>query len=150
MAIAAALGLVTGAWPVLVERGRASFLVAYIRVLLGFVTGVAVVLMLYTVWVPREIVVFQPGTFPSGTASREVVVGYVLSEDNGWITMLTSGAHRILRYPDAKVTTQIVCETLPGSFWQEVTNASSLWDNVIESLMQGLHPVTIATCPYQV
>jgi hypothetical protein len=119
-------------------------------VLLGFVTGVAVVLMLYTVWVPREIVVFQPGTFPSGTASREVVVGYVLSEDNGWITMLTSGAHRILRYPDAKVTTQIVCETLPGSFWQEVTNASSLWDNVIESLMQGLHPVTIATCPYQV
>jgi len=143
LAVAVALGLVTGAQPVPVESWRAGFVVTQIRTLLGLTAGVAVVLMLYTVWVPREIVAFQPGTVPAGHVSRGEVVGYVLSEDNGWITMLTSGTHRIIRLPDAKVTAQSVCETQPIS-------GSTLWDNVTESLTNALHPATLPMCPNQV
>jgi hypothetical protein len=40
----------------------------------------AVILSLYTVWVPHEKVNFLPGTLPYNKT-----FSYVLSEDNGWI-----------------------------------------------------------------
>jgi hypothetical protein len=109
------------------------------------VTGlavVAVILNLYTVWVPHEIVYFRPNTLKT-----EPQVGYVLSEDNGWITMLTSGPHQIVRYPDAKVITQMVCERAPrpNDFWSEVKDSATLWDE-ITAHASGLHPAVNQNC----
>ena len=89
--------------------------------------AVAVIFNLYTVWVPHEIVYF-----PRSTVKTEPQVGYVLSEDNGWITMLTSGTRQIVRYPDAKVITQRLCERNPrlDDFWSEVKESATLWDEV--------------------
>jgi hypothetical protein len=113
-----------------------------LSVLVTVLAAVAVILNLYTVWVPHEIVHFPPSTLKS-----EPQVGYVLSEDNGWITMLTSGPHQIVRYPDAKVVTQMVCERHPrrGDFWSEVRDGATLWDEVTAH-EPDLHPAVNKDC----
>jgi hypothetical protein len=60
--------------------------------------------------------------------------------------MLTSGAHRIVRYPDAKVTAQMVCEKS-----SELTDAPTLWDTVtgLNSVVKSvLHPAAPGPCPH--
>jgi hypothetical protein len=114
-------------------------------VLFGSLAVVAVILSLYTVWVPHEIVTFRPGTLPHGS---RVEIGYVLSEDNGWITMLTSGTRQIVRYPDAEVMTQTVCERHPrrSDIWSEAKVGATLWDEVTYG--SYLHPGVNYNCAY--
>jgi len=98
---------------------------------------------LYAVWLPHEIVTFTPGTLPRG-ATQEL--GYVLSEDNGWITMLVTDhvqKHTIIRVPDAKVTTQVVCEREPNS---GIFEAHTLW-RVVTRASPTLRPSPNTTCP---
>jgi hypothetical protein len=98
------------------------------------------------VWVPHEVVYFRPRTLPSNTVPRTGQVGYVLSEGNGWITILTSGAHRIVHYPDAKVTAQMVCEKS-----SELTDAPTPWEwvtRLIPIVKPVLHPAASRPCPY--
>jgi len=109
----------------------------------------AVILSLYTVWVPHEKVHFEPGVLPPKVSPPNVQVGYVLSEDNGWITMLTTGMHQIVRYPDADVITQVVCER-QASFshpWSEVKVGATVWD-AATSWAHFLHPAINPPCPY--
>lgn len=139
LVFAVGIGLVIA----LLKTGRVPKPAAWL--LSALVTGlaaVAVILNLYTVWVPHEIVHFPPGTL-----KPEPQVGYVLSEDNGWITMLTSGPHQIVRYPDAKVVTQMVCERhpRPGDFWSEVKDGATLWDEVTAH-EPDLHPAYNQDC----
>jgi hypothetical protein len=124
-----------GAWPV--------------YALVAIIAGAAVILSLYTVWVPHETVHFRPHTLPPHTVPKDVQVGYVLSEGNGWITMLTSGAHQIVRYPDADVITQVVCERhpKPDHIISEFREGATLWDEVTSD-MHFLHPAVNQNCPY--
>jgi hypothetical protein len=142
LALACVIGLAIALMPTLRARGLAAGLV---RVLLASAAVLAVIFSLYAVWVPHEVVYFRPGTLPYNTAPRTGQVGYVLSEGNGWITILTSGAHRIVHYPDARVTAQMVCEKS-----SELTDAPTLWDTVtgLNSVVKSvLHPAAPRPCP---
>jgi hypothetical protein len=111
-------------------------------------TLVFVILSLYTVWVPHEVVQFRPGTLPAQTLSYGKQVGYVLSEDNGWITMLTSDTRQIVRYPDANVMTQMVCERRPkpGNIWSQFERGATLWVKATFDASY-LHPTANPNCP---
>lgn len=137
LVLAGAIGLAMA----LRASGRVAWLGAgLVRVLLAFVTLAAVIFSLYAVWVPHEVVNFRPGTEP---ITRQV--GYVLSGDNGWITMLTSQAHQIVHYPDAEVRSQVVCERS-----SILTSQPSLWDLLTEvnsTVKSVLHPAPAGRCP---
>ena len=139
LALALAIGLVIAG----LKAGRVPKPAVWpLRVLVVGLAAVAVIFNLYTVWVPHEMV-----SFASGTVKTEPQVGYVLSEDNGWITMLISGPHQIVRYPDAKVITQTLCERNPrlDDFWSEVKESATLWDEVTGDEL-GLHPAYNPNC----
>jgi hypothetical protein len=110
---------------------------------------VLVILSLYVVWVPHEVVQFRPGTLPAQTLPYGKQVGYVLSEDNGWITMLTSDTRHIVRYPDADVMTQMVCERRPerGDIWSQFGRGATLW---VKATIDApyLHPTANFNCPF--
>jgi len=146
LALAMLIGLVIG---ILQARGVHNLAARLVYAMFTSVAAVAVILNLYTVWVPHEVVHFRPGTLPAHTVPKDAQVGYVLSEDNGWITMLTSGTRRIVRYSDADVTTQRVCERYPqrGDLWSEVREGATLWDEVT-SHAHYLHPALNQNCPY--
>jgi hypothetical protein len=102
-----------------------------------------VIVNLYAVWLPHEIVTFRPGTFPHGVTQQ---VGYVLSEDNGWITMLVTShvqKHTVIRVRDATVLTQTVCERQPitGMF-----DSHTLW-RVVTRANPTLRPSPNTICP---
>jgi hypothetical protein len=147
LALACVIGLAIALMRTLRARERAARLVAgLVRALLASAAVLAVIFSLYAVWVPHEVVYFRPGTLPQNTAPRTEQVGYVLSEGNGWITILTSGAHRIVHYPDARVTAQMVCEKS-----SELTDAPTLWDTVtgLNSVVKSvLHPAAPRPCPH--
>ncbi len=99
-----------------------------------------VIVNLSAVWLPHEIVTFRPSTHLSQQ------VGYVLSEDNGWITILITGRlheHTIIRVLDATVKTQTVCEREPGF---SVFNSHTLW-RVVTKASPNFGPSPNTTCP---
>jgi hypothetical protein len=153
MAGAVGIGLaIGGLWGITRhERARRRRLLIDlpIRLPIGLIATGAVIAMLYTVWVPHEIVGFRPGTIKPPPPKNEVV-GYVLSEDNGWITMLTSGLdkHGIIRYRDASVTSQTICERHSRGGLSDITDAFTLWDEVTEhSFLRAWHPAPNTRCP---
>ena len=106
---AALIGLVIG----LIRTRVARKWMRVVYVLVALCTLPAVIVNLSAVWLPHEMVTFRPGTLPHGGTQE---IGYVLSEDNGWLTMLITGQgqeHTIIRVPDATVKTQTVCERQP-------------------------------------
>ena len=111
--------------------------------------GVAVVVSLYSVWVPHEIVTFRPGTLPGG---RTQEVDYVLSEGTGWTTLLTTGRgaeHAIIRVPDGAVTKQTVCERRPTSDHPTSIffDAGTMWRLII-GVNSYLGATVTKACPY--
>ena len=140
--IGLAIGLTwAGDWP----QPRA---IVYVVAVLG--TLVAVTVNLSAVWLPHEIVTFPAHTLPAG---RTQEVGYVLSEDNGWITMLSTGPgqeHAIIRVPDAAVKTQTICERrpAPGHPWSPIIDAYTLW-RVVTGANSYLSASVNTTCPYE-
>jgi hypothetical protein len=124
--------------------GRALYL------LVALCTLPAVVVNLAAVWLPHEIVTFRPGALPHRETQE---IGYVLSEDNEWITMLTTGQgqeHTIIRVPDAAVRMQTVCERQPvsGKPTSYVIDAHTLW-RVITGTNSILSTSANIGCPYQ-
>ena len=57
--------------------------------------------VLYDVWLPHEAVTLRSG---------RVEVGYVLSENADWISILRSGQRRLVLYRDAQVENRVECE----------------------------------------
>jgi len=136
---AAVIGLVIGVTRAL-DAPKLRTVVYWLAVLfaLPFVT-----VNLSAVWLPHEIVTFRPGTLPKGGTQE---VGYVLSEDNGWITMLITGQvheHTIIRVPDATVKMQTVCEREPIS---DIFDSHTLW-RVVTRASPTLRPSPNTTCP---
>jgi hypothetical protein len=143
---AAVIGLVIG----LVRPRCARKWMPMVYVLVALCTLPAVVVNLAGVWLPHEIVTFRPGTLPHGGTQE---VGYVLSEDSAWITMLITGQgqeHIIIRVPDATVKTQKVCERqpVPGNPTSYVIDAHTLW-RVVTETNSILRTSANTGCPYQ-
>jgi len=143
---AAVTGLVIG----LLRPRVARKWMAVVYVLAALCTLPAVVVNLSAVWLPHEIVTFRPGTLAHG---RTEEVGYVLSEDNGWLTMLITGQgqeHTIIRVPDATVRTQTVCERqpMPGNPASYVIDAHTLW-RVVTGTNSILSTSANTSCPSQ-
>lgn len=143
---AAVIGLVIG----LVRRRGARKWMCVVYVLVALCGLPAVVVNLAAVWLPHEIVTFRPGALPHG---RTQEVGYVLSEDNAWITMLITGQgqeHTIIRVPDDTVKTQTVCERQPihGKPTSYVIDAHTLW-RVITGTNSILSTSANTGCPYE-
>jgi hypothetical protein len=133
---AAVIGLVIG-----VTRALG---VPNLRTVVGWLAALIalpfVIVNLSAVWLPHEIVTFRTSTH----LPREV--GYVLSEDNGWITILITGRlheHTIIRVLDATVKTQTVCEREPGF---SIFNSHTLW-RVATKASPNLGPSPNTTCP---
>lgn len=143
---AAVIGLVIG----LVRPRCARKWMRMVYVLVALCTLPAVVVNLAGVWLPHEIVTFRPGALPHGGTQE---VGYVLSEDSAWITMLITGQgqeHIIIRVPDATVKTQKVCERqpVPGNPTSYVIDAHTLW-RVVTETNSILRTSANTGCPYQ-
>jgi hypothetical protein len=173
MAAAIGIGLVTGTWPGLVQRrppGRrvpASSPAAIARSLRamavgGFRAGITVIAvygvtaMLATVWVPHTIVTFARSPV-QGKPARPLV-GYVLADDpDGWITILTSGEHGIIRYRDSLVKSLTLCERFPRGGWSDIVDARTPWEVIttpsrlepalLRGIMRALHPSANQKCP---
>jgi hypothetical protein len=136
---AVVIGLVIGVTRALgVAKLRTAVYWLAVLAALPFVT-----VNLSAVWLPHEIVTFRPGTLLHGGTQE---VGYVLSEDNGWITMLITGhvyEHTIIRVPDATVKMQIVCEREPIS---DIFDSHTLW-RVVTRASPTLRASPNTTCP---
>lgn len=132
MTISAGLGFLFGLGQrLVVSRMARSFARAALAVVAGSVLLVwavwALIAVLYSVWLPHESVAFTPGPHNYPPAQQ---TGYVLTEDNGWITILTSGSHEIVRYPDGAVKSFMLCQRVPTSAIAYVTEARTLWQEL--------------------
>jgi hypothetical protein len=92
--------------------------------------------LLYAVWLPHE-------TLKLTKPNPQPMVGYVLSDGNGWVSVLRTGVHRIYRFPSQEVLTRDLC--MPRSISMPAmpdwfNNPTSLWNIVLPE--EGLH-----TCP---
>ena len=112
--------------------------------------ALAIVTMLYTLWVPHEIVIMKPAPTGIGLTPNEragYVLGYVLADEpGGWITILTSGSRTIVRFRDATVKSITVCERPPHGGISSIFYASPLWNFGSRSL-HILSPGTYVKCP---
>ncbi len=101
--------------------------------------------MLYSVWLPHESVAFTPGPKNYPPAQK---TGYILTEGDGWITILTSGLHQIVRYPDSAVKSSMLCEHIPSNDLSYLTEARTLWQEL--TLLRPLklvRPAANMRCP---
>jgi hypothetical protein len=136
-------GLVEGHW----AKCWQAKLSAAVVWLMG---ALAAITMLYTLWVPHEIVIMKPAPTGVGLTPNEragYVLGYVLADDpGGWITILTSGNRTIVRFRDATVKSITVCERPPHGGISSIFYASPLWNFGSRSL-HILSPGTYVKCP---
>jgi hypothetical protein len=137
MVSAVVIGLVIGGF----QRTGKTWLrrIAYLAA--AIIGVVAVVAMLYNVWLPHEKLAIA--------GVKEPVVGYVLADDpDGWITILVSGTHGLVWYRDTAVTARTPCEQAPWDLWSQVTDAATLWQEVTKvPVLNRLHPPTESPCP---
>jgi hypothetical protein len=66
----------------------------------GYVTCVTTWRVMYDVWLPHEAITLQSG---------QVVVGYVLSDNGNWISILRTGQRRIVLYQETQVRKRAEC-----------------------------------------
>lgn len=149
MVFAIFLGIIAGsARGALVDPQKKSWRLLIFRLLFGLGATFAVVAMLYTVWLPHEIVTIPAGSTKAGNGST-TQVGYVIADNpSGWITILTSGERQLVTYRDTTVQSLTVCERTPGGdFLSNVFYASPLWNTVTRSLKLQMRPPTYGPCP---
>jgi hypothetical protein len=82
------------------RRGTLLILIPCLVVFL-FITYLTIWRVLYDVWLPHEAVTLRSG---------RVEVGYVLSENADWISILRSGQRRLVLYRDAQVENRVECQ----------------------------------------
>lgn len=136
VAVGLASGLVLRLAPILFERiggGRwLKTMLTYVgRALLALFFLIFILNpVMYSVWLPHELL-----TFTGGTGSE---VGYVLSDSDGWVSQLRSGQRRIYRYPSTDVVGRTLCrggQSLPSTPWVPsfLTSPDSLWKTIYPS-----------------
>jgi hypothetical protein len=92
------------------------------RILLSFLLlasiGLIVHPLLYSVWLPRELLTV-PKLGSTKQMSRQDVAGYVLSDSNGWVSLLQTGQRTITRYRSEEVVARVLCQgqtvPMPGA-----------------------------------
>jgi hypothetical protein len=92
------------------------------RILLSFLLlasiGLIVHPLLYSVWLPHELLTV-PKLGSTKQMSRQDVAGYVLSDGNGWISLLQTGQRTITRYRNEEVVARVLCQgqtvPMPGA-----------------------------------
>jgi hypothetical protein len=77
-----------------------------------YVAGVTAWRVLYDVWLPHEAVTLQSG---------QVEVGYVLSDNGDWISILRSGQRRIVVYRETQVVERVECQLHRHGLLADVT-----------------------------
>lgn len=82
------------------RRGTLVILVPCLAIFL-YITFLTVGRVLYDVWLPHEAITLHSG---------RVEVGYVLSENANWISILRSGQRRLVLYRDAQVLKRAQCQ----------------------------------------
>ena len=89
--------------------------------------------LLYAVWLPHE-------TLKLTKPNPQPMVGYVLSDGNGWVSVLRTGVRRIYRFPSQDVLARDLCRptsismpALPEWF----NNPTSLWNIIFPG--ESLH-----------
>lgn len=97
--------------------------------------------LLYSIWLPHEVISFLSPNRPSE-------VGYVLDDSNGWMTILRSGEHRILRVRDESVSQRKLCEAGPPRLYF-VDLSSTPWKQLtdLSRALKDLRPPTASHCP---
>jgi hypothetical protein len=80
--------------------------------------------LLYAVWLPHE-------TLTLTKQSQQSMTGYVLSDSNGWVSLLETGVRRIYWFPSQDVLARNLCQARSFSMlgapgWYD--NPSSLWN----------------------
>ncbi len=136
MVAAVVIGLVIGA----IQRTKGPRLkrAAYLVTLV--IAVYAVIVMLYTVWLPHEELTI--------TGVKGPVVGYVLSDDpDGWISILLSREHGIVWYRDTDVTMRQPCELAPDSVLSQFRDAVTIWQEITKVRgLTFLHPAVEPAC----
>lgn len=77
-----------------------------------YVAGVTTWRVLYDVWLPHEAVTLQSG---------RIEVGYVLSDNGDWISVLRSGQRRIVVYRETQVEKRAECQLHRHGLLADVT-----------------------------
>jgi len=130
------LGLVSGAAARIVPRARKSLRLAGLAVLLALSFVLVLNPLLYAVWLPHEtLTLAEPGQQP--------MVGYVLSDSDGWISLLLTRERRIYRFRSQDVTARTLCRvrsfSMPGApRW--FNSSSPLWNIVVPEEDTALPP----------
>jgi len=84
--------------------------------------------LLYAVWLPHERL-----TVANPDQQQQSAVGYVLSDSNGWVSLLRTGERRIYRYRSEDVKVRALCRAGSISWpyapsW--LNKPSSLWNTI--------------------
>jgi lactoylglutathione lyase len=137
MLLGASLGLVIGylSW---VKRSAKKVALAIQRAILLLLLLISFFLivnpLLYAVWLPHEILTLAK---PGGQQE----VGYVLSDGNGWVSLLRTGERRIYRFRSEDVNARALCRAksfsmplVPAS----VNNPSSLWNILLPGVNKNV------------
>ena len=93
------------------KQGTLLVLVPCVVVFL-FIACLTTYRVLYDVWLPHEAIILQSG---------RVEVGYVLSDDGNWVTILRSAQRRIVLYRDSRVEKRIPCQLRPRGLLADMT-----------------------------
>jgi hypothetical protein len=142
MASGAVLGLVSGILARAASKAEkpVNKRRKWIRAIGGGVTWAAVGILffmlvlnplLYAVWLPHEVLtIANPGQ------QQQSAVGYVLSDSNGWVSLLRTRERRIYRYRSEDVKARALCRARSISWpyapaWFNKPN--SLWNTIFPS-----------------
>jgi hypothetical protein len=93
------------------KQGMLLILLPCLAVFL-YIAGATTWRVLYDVWLPHEATTLRSG---------RVEVGYVLSDDGNWVTILRSGQRRIVLYRDSQVGKRVPCQLRPGGLLANMT-----------------------------
>jgi hypothetical protein len=130
---------------VLAGRTRRKWSIRITSVLAGLVALISVISILYNAWLPHETVTFKAVTAASKPHSP--VLGYVLADDpDGWITILRSGQHSIVRFRDSSVGSLTVCARAPHSLLSDIFDASTTWEASARAVGGRFTPANDKVC----
>jgi len=93
------------------KRGTLLILLPCLAVFL-YIACVTTWRVLYDVWLPHEATTLQSG---------RVEVGYVLSDNGNWVSILRSGQRRIVLYRESQVEERVRCQLRPRGLLANMT-----------------------------
>jgi hypothetical protein len=118
-------GLLSGFAAPMKEENRSKRVVVGERISVVILSVFAIIFvlnpLLYTVWLPHEMLTI-PRLATKTKPNGEYIFGYVLSDSNGWVSVLQTGQRDILKFKYNEVTARALChgQTVPIPFFLEI------------------------------